>query len=261
MRIALLEGRDFAPMDTSDSRSVAIVDQPFAVRYWPGQAPMGKRIQTRGLWCAVIGVARNSRHHRLNEAPEPILYLPFAQHYRQDAVLLVRVSGNPQAFASSVQGAVHALNPDLPVFNVTTLKQSITIATAGERIAGTFVGSFGLLALVLAAVGIYGVVAYTTRQRTHEIGIRLALGAQRQTVFGMVLREGLQLTLIGLAIGLAVSLALTRFLRGVLFGVAENDLVTFACVGLVLAVVALVSCYIPAWRAARLRPMQALRTE
>ena len=260
MRIPLAEGREFSEQDAANSRPVAVVDQAFADRYWPGQEAIGKRIHTRGNWFTVVGVARNSKHHRLNEAPEPILYLPLFQSYRQDAIIHLRVAGNPLVFASAVERAVHALNPDLPVFNVTTLKKSILIATTAERVAGTFVGSFGLLALVLAAIGIYGVVAYTTRQRTHEIGIRLALGAQRRDVFGMVLRQGLALTLIGLTAGLVVSLALTRFLRGSLFGVAENDTLTFAGVALLLCLVSLASCYIPAWRAARLRPMVALRS-
>jgi len=149
----------------------------------------------------------------------------------------------------------------LPVFEESTLQSRVQVASVGQRVAGTFVGAFGLLALVLAAVGIYGVIAYTTRQRTHEIGLRMALGAQSTDVFRMVLGNGLRLILTGLACGLALSLALTRFLRTILFGVGATDFMTFTAVGLLLSAVALLACYIPARRAMRVDPMVALRYE
>jgi ABC-type antimicrobial peptide transport system permease subunit len=160
-----------------------------------------------------------------------------------------------------MEKTVHELNADLPLYNVMSLKTVIELASTGERIAGTFVGVFGLLALVLAGVGIYGVVAYSTRQRSHEIGIRLALGAERSDVFRLVLGQGLQLTLIGLGIGLALSLAVTRFLRTWLFGVTTTDLLTYAGVTLLLCLVALAACYLPARRATQVEPTVALRCE
>jgi ABC-type antimicrobial peptide transport system permease subunit len=156
---------------------------------------------------------------------------------------------------------VHGLNADLPLFNEDTLKDDIKMGSVFERIAAAFAGSFGLLALILAAVGIYGVVAYTTRQRTHEIGIRMALGAGQGDVFRSVLGLGARLALFGLGAGLAVSFAFTRFLRGMLFGVGAVDWITFATVAGVLFLVALAACYFPARRAASIEPMQALRTE
>jgi len=183
------------------------------------------------------------------------------QDYHENATLHVRVSGDPEAFAASVEKTVHELNPDLPLFNVTTLKSSMRLGTIFERVAGTFVGAFGLLALVLAAVGIYGVVAYTTRQRTHEIGIRMALGAQRRDVFRLVMGQGLRLTLLGLAIGLVVSLAVTHVLQSELFGVTATDPLTYASVAVLLCIVALLACYIPARRATKVDPMVALRYE
>ena len=178
-----------------------------------------------------------------------------------EAILHVRTSGDPQAMAAAVEQTIHSLNPDLPLFNQTTLKQNMLMGSVFERIAASFAGSFGLLALVLAAVGIYGVVAYTTRPRTHEIGIRMALGAGKGDVFRQVLGQGLRLTLAGLAVGIAVSVVLTRFLRGLLFGVGAADWLTFATVAVALCLVALAACYFPARRAASVDPMQALRTE
>jgi ABC-type antimicrobial peptide transport system permease subunit len=173
----------------------------------------------------------------------------------------VRTNGDPRAIASAVEQTVHGLNADLPLFNETTLQQNMQMGNVFERIAVTFAGSFGLLALLLAAVGIYGVVAYTTRQRTHEIGIRMALGAGKGDVFRQVLGQGLRLTVAGLAVGIAVSLIATRFLRGMLYGVGTADWLTFATVAILLCLVALAACYLPARRAASVEPMQALRTE
>jgi ABC-type antimicrobial peptide transport system permease subunit len=197
----------------------------------------------------------------LNETPQPIIYLPLLQDFYHDAVIHARVSGNPAAFAAAIEKTVHELNADLPLYNVMSLKTVIELASTGERVAGTFVGAFGLLALVLAAVGIYGVVAYSTRQRSHEIGIRLALGAERSDVFRLVLGQGLKLALIGLGIGLALSLAVTRFLRTWLFGVTATDLLTYAGVTLLLCLVALAACYLPARRATQVEPTVALRCE
>ena len=212
---------------------MAIVNQEFCDRYWPGQDAIGKRINIWGVWFNVVGVARNAKYRRLVYAPEPVIFLPLFQDYRDLVIIHARVSGNPQAYAAAVERTVHELNADLPVFDVTTLKSSMRLGSIFERIAGTFAGAFGLLALILAAVGIYGVIAYTTRQRTHEIAIRMALGAQRADVFRLVLGQGLLLTLAGLAVGVAASLALTRYLQSVLFGVTATDVLTYAAVAVV----------------------------
>jgi ABC-type antimicrobial peptide transport system permease subunit len=160
-----------------------------------------------------------------------------------------------------VERTIHSRSGDLPLYNITTLKENILLGSIFERIAVTFAGSFGLLALLLAAIGIYGVVSYTTRQRTHEIGIRMALGAGKGAILRNVLQQGMILTVSGLAIGLAASLVLTRFLRSMLYGVGTTDLPTFATVAIVLSVVAAFACYLPARRAAAVDPVQALRTE
>ncbi len=259
MRIPLVAGREFTPQDTAKSQPVAIVNQALANRYWPDEDALGKRLHAHSSWFRVVGVARNSNYHRLNETPQPAVYLPLFQHYYHDTIIQARVSGDPQAFAPAVEKAVHELNADLPVFDVTTLRTRAQAASTFERVAGAFVGAFGLLALVLAAVGIYGVIAYTTRQRTHEICIRMALGAGRGDILRLVLGRGLRMTLTGLAFGLAVSASLTRLLRSQLFGVTATDALTYASVAVLLCLVALAACYIPARRAAQVDPMAALR--
>jgi predicted permease len=261
MRIPIIGGRDFTEQDMEKSQRVAIVNQAFVDRYWPGQDPLGKRISVYGQWFNVVGVARNGKYRRLVYPPEPVFFQPLYQRYRDLVTIHARVSGDPQAYAAAVERTVHELNADLPVFGVTTLKSSMQLGSIFERLAGTFAGAFGLLALILAAVGIYGVIAYTTRQRTHEIAIRIALGAERAAVFWLVLGQGLLLTLTGLVAGIAVSLALTRYLKSVLFGVTATDLLTYAAVALLLCLVSLVACYIPARRATKVDPMVALRYE
>ena len=261
MDIPLLAGREFTPQDTRDTQQVAVVNQALVDRYWPHQDAVGRRLWAEGRWFTVIGVARNSNYDRLNEAPMPFLYLPLFQVYYQHPTIHARVWGDPLAAASAVEKAVHELNADLPVFDVDSLGSRIQVASANQRIAGTFVGAFGMLALTLATVGIYGVIAYTTRQRAHEIGIRVALGAKRRDILRLVLGQGLRMTLAGLAFGLLISLILTPFLRSQLFGVTTTDALTYGSVAVLLVAVALAACYIPARRAAKVEPMVALRHE
>ena len=261
LRTRLLAGRDFNEQDGSETQSVAIVNQAFVNRYWPGENAIGKRIEADGHWKTVVGVAANGKYRRLVYDPSPLVLVPMAQSYRNGAILHVRTVGDPQALTTAVERTVADLNPDLPLFNVTTLKANMQLGSVFERIAVVLAGSFGLLALILANVGIYAAISYTTKQRTHEIGIRMALGAGKASIFGQVIKQGLRLALIGLATGLGASLLLTRFLRSILVGVATTDWLTFASVAILLCVVALVACYLPARRAASIDPMQALRTE
>ena len=261
LRTPLVCGRDFTAQDNEGALPVAVVNRAFADRYWPGQNAIGKRVQTRGRWYTVVGVAANGKYRRLTYDAAPLILMPLAQRYESEVTLHVRTTGDPQALAPSVQQTINSLNADLPLFNVTTLQRNMQMGSVFERIVAAFAGSFGLLALVLAAVGIYAVVAYTTRQRTHEIGIRMALGAARRDVFRQVLGQGLRLALVGLAVGVGVSLVMTRFLRGLLYGVGAADWLTFATVAVVLCLVALLACYVPARRAASVDPMLALRTE
>ena len=261
MQIPLVAGREFALSDIDTSQLVAIVNQEFARRYWPNEDTLGKRLRADGKWFTVVGVAHNSDIDTLNQKPKPFVYLPLFQDYDSRVAIHARVAGNPLAYVSAVQNAIHELDGDLPLFDLMTLESRIQLNTTDERIGGVFVGAFGILALVLAAVGVYGVLAYTTRQRTHELGLRIALGAEPRDVFGLVLRQGAVLAISGIVIGLAASFALTRALSSTLFGVSATDPLTFAAVALLLLLVALLACYIPARRAMRTDPLTALRYE
>ena len=259
MRTPLVEGREFTEQDVKNSQPVAIVNQEFCDRYWPGQDPIGKRFNNGGMWFNVVGVVRNAKYRRLVYAPEPVIFLPLFQAYRGLVTIHARVAGDPSSYAQAVERTVHELNADLPVFDATTVTSSMQMGSIFERVAGTFASAFGLLALVLAAVGLYGVIAYTTRQRAHEFAIRVAMGAQRGKVFRLVLGQGLRLIVAGLAVGLGASLALTRYLKSLLFGVTGTDALTYVCVAILLSVISLAACYVPARRAMRIDPMAALR--
>jgi predicted permease len=263
LQLPLEKGRDFTEQDGKQAQRVVIVNQTFADRYWPGQEPIGKQVVSdlTNESFTVVGIARNAKYNQLNESPIPFVYLPLYQVYRAGMTINARVSGEPLAMARSVEQAVHELNPDVVVFDITTLDLRRQLSTLAVRIGGTFVGAFGVLALVLAAIGVYGVTSYTTSQRTHEIGIRLALGASRGQVLRLILGRGIMLTVLGLVIGLGLSFGVTRFLQSLLLGVGSTDAPTFAAVALVLSAVVLVACLIPARRAMRVDPMQALRYE
>jgi predicted permease len=261
VRTALLEGRDFTERDNASTEPVSIINKALADRYWPGQDAIGKRLKVSRQWTTVVGVAANGKYRRLVYDTAPLVLLPMLQSYRTDQIVYVRVAGDPMACASAVERTVHGLNSDLPLFNKTTLAANMRMGNAFERIAAAFSGSFGLVALILAAIGVYGVVAYATKQRTHEIGIRMALGAGKRDIFRQVLGRGLHLAGLGLVLGLMISFALTRYLRGMLYGVGTADWLTFVMVAIVLCVATLIACFVPARRAASIDPMQALRTE
>jgi putative ABC transport system permease protein len=261
MRIPLLEGRDFTTQDAAKTQEVVIVNQELVERYWPHQDAVGKRLRTEDTWATVIGIARTTDYYQLHESPKPFIYFPLFQEYAPEITLHVRVNGKPTDYALAVQDAIHAMNPNLAVFHIADLATRIQVASGIQRIAGSTVGVFGVLALVLAAVGIYGVVAHSTSRRTHEIGIRVALGAQPRDIFLLVVGQGVRLVVVGVGLGLVASLVLTRLLSRLLFGVGASDPLIFAGVTLLLAGVALAACYIPSRRAMRVDPMVALRYE
>jgi predicted permease len=263
MQIPIVRGRDFTLQDRKSSQRAAIVSEAFVNRYWPNQEALGKQLNSdlTHEWFTVIGVARDTKVRNLNESPTPFLYLPLYQVYRPTMIINARVAGDPLSFVSTIEKAIRERNADLVVFDVTTLELRTQFSNFGQRVAGTFVGAFGLLALVLAAVGIYGVTAYTTRQRTHEIGIRITLGATKQDLLRLVLGHGVRLMLAGVCLGLVLSFVLTRFLSTLLLGVTSTDALTFSSVVVLLFAVALFACFIPARRAMRIDPVVALRYE
>jgi putative ABC transport system permease protein len=263
MQIPLVKGRDFTLQDTKSAQRAAIVSEAFAERYWPHQEALGKQLNSdfTNEWFTVVGVVRNIKARGLNETSTPFVYLPLYQYYNADMIINARVAGDPLAVGKTIQNSVHELNADIVMYDVNTLESEELFASFGQRVAGTFVGAFGLLALILAAIGIYGVTAYTTRQRTHEIGIRMALGASKDDILRLVLGHGLRLTLIGVGLGLAASFALTRYLSGLLLGVTSHDALTFSSVAILLCAVSLFACFIPTRRAMRVDPMVALHYE
>jgi predicted permease len=256
--VPILEGRDFAQYDNRKAPLVAIVDQTAAKQFWPGQDPVGKRLHIDNSVAVVIGVVRNTKHEFMNERPAPMVYLSYFQRGYEN-IVQVRTQGNPNDIAPAVERAIHEIDGRLPVFNVRSMREITQMATIFAVVQSTFAGIFAAIALILATTGIYGVVAYRTAFRTHEIGIRVALGATPGDVLRLVLLQGLSLTAIGLSLGLALSFSLTHFIAALLYGVGTNDPVTVIVVVVLLAAMSLLACYFPARRATRVDPVAAIR--
>jgi predicted permease len=259
LHIPILEGREFTPDDDEKAPGVLIVDQTAARRYWPGQDPLGKRLMVGGGPFTVVGVARNSTHTFVNESPEPMVYINYFQHPGYETMVQVKTQGNPADLAPAVENAIHEIDTQLPVFDVRPMRESTQMANSLAVIQSTLAGMFALIGLVLAVTGIYGVVAYRTQMRTHEIGVRMALGASPVHVLRLVLLQGLWLTGIGLVLGLAFALGLTRLIARLLYGIGANDPVTVAAVVMLLGAMSLLACYFPAHRAMLRNPVTAIR--
>ena len=264
----LMAGRTFTEADSEGAPLVAMVDESFAQRYYSNEDPVGKRIKRGKLdstrpWMTIVGVVRSVRSRRLDAASEVQVYFPFYQDpTAYNMSLVIRTSAaDPLSLSGTVRAAIQSLDNNQPVYDVFTLRQIVGDSMAQRRFSMLLMGMFAALALALAAVGIYGVMSYSVAQRTHEIGIRIALGAQTSDVLKLVIGQGMMLTLIGVAIGLAAALALTRLLETLLFGISATDWVTFTEIAALLTAVALVACYLPARRAMRVDPMIALRQE
>ncbi len=259
LHIPIVEGREFTLNDDEKAPGVIIVDQTAAKRYWPGQDPLGKRLRVWGSLQTVVGVARNSTHTFVNESPEPMVYINYLQHPGYETMVQVKTEGNPVDLEPAVENAIHQIDPRLPVFGVRSMRESTQMASTFAVIESTLAGLFALIGLILAVTGIYGVVAYRTQMRTHEIGIRMALGASRVNVLKLVLVQGLWLTGIGLAMGLAFAFGLTRIIARLLYGIGANDPLTVVSVVMLLGTMSLVACYFPAHRAMRRNPVTAIR--
>jgi predicted permease len=272
MQIPLLRGRGFTDADRESTPRVAVVSLAMAEQLWPGEDPVGQRFRQEfsamqlmlggdqePAEYEVVGVVPDHKTTSLREERAPHLYLPLSQSYRPRVVLAVRTRGDASPAAAAVRAQLRALAPDLPMLEFAPLRDLIGNALLAQRIGATLTTLFGVLGLLLTAIGVYGVMAYAVEQRTREIGIRMALGAQRGSVLALVLRRSVALTALGLAVGFVAALAATRLIASLLYGVSASDPVAFAVGALLLGAVALLASYLPARRATRVDPMVALR--
>jgi putative ABC transport system permease protein len=265
MQVPVLQGREFTSQDTAQGQPVVAVNQAFAQRFWPGESAVGKRIRFSGPpqsnpWQTVVAVVGNVKSQL--DAPAPAeMYFPMQQQARTTMALVVRTSTEPHSVVDAVRGQVAAMDRNMPVFDIMTMEEWRSVSGVAQKIGGTLMGAFAAFALVLTATGLFGVIAYAVSERTHEIGIRMSLGAGQRDVFRLVVGQGMLLTLIGLGVGLPLALGMGRLVAGLLYGVAPDDFATLAGVAGILAGVAPAACCIPARRAMRVDPMVALRSE
>jgi predicted permease len=264
MNLPLILGRPFGPQDTRTSPKVAVISEEMARRFFP-QSPLGKlyRMGTSGQGeeIEVIGVVKDAKYESLREEPKPMAYYPYSQRDWYLGNFEVRFSGEPGAIVSAVRQAIKEVNRNLPIAEVAMFSEQVDRSLVQQKLIARLSSFFGLLALLLAAIGLYGVISYSVTQRTREIGIRMALGAERRNVLRLVIGQGAKLALIGVLAGLGASWALTRWIESLLFGVSPTDRMTFVIIALLLIAVALLACYIPARRATKVDPMVALRCE
>jgi putative ABC transport system permease protein len=270
--IPVLRGRTFTDRDTHGGAPVIVINQEMAKRYFKGEDPIGKRILIQEIlygqpglgpeiaW-EVVGIVGDEQTGSLIDTKDPGLYVTFDQSPTDDVNMVLRGSVDPRTLTSAIYAAIHAIDRDQSIAELQTLEQIKTSTVASNRMQTMLLAIFAALALLLAAIGIYGVISYSVTQRTHELGIRAALGASRGSLLAMVIRRGMRLTVLGLAIGAAGALALTHLLGSLLFGISPRDPVTLILVAGVLSIVALLACYIPARRAAGIDPLVALRYE
>jgi predicted permease len=262
MGIPLLAGRDFTMQEDNENVRPAIVNETFARRFWPGQSAVGKRLSFGGpdqpYW-DIVGVVKDSKYFSLGEDPRPYAYFPMLRDGEGDAALVARTSGDTQSLINAIRHEVRSLDANLPVYDAKPMREHMRLSLFPLRAGAWVAGSFALLALALAGLGIYGVMSYATEQRTRELGIRIALGAQGPDVLRLVMRQGLRLAFVGLALGLAGALAVTQLMKSVLYGVSATDAATFAGVTSLLALIVSLACYVPAQRATKIDPLKALR--
>jgi len=261
MRVPLLHGRDFDERDQEGAPGIVIINETMAQRYWPRGDALGKRLKLTKDWLEIVGIAKDVKLRSLSEAAQPFLYLPLLQDYRSNMILVARTAIEPEKMSPAIQAEVAALDPEIPLFDVRTLEEHIGVSLFLQRMAATLLSIFGLLALLLAALGLYGVMAYAVSQRTREMGIRVAVGATQGNVLKLILGQGLTLAVIGVVGGLIIALAVTRLSAHLLYGVSATDPVTFTGIALLLLGVALMASYFPAWRATKIDPITALRME
>src|SRR5437016_4208854 len=261
MGIPLVAGREFTRADDEKAALVAVVNETMTQRYWQGRSPLGERLQLKGRWMQVVGIAKDSKYSSVREKPTPFFFVPVRQNSLRAAVLNIRTTLAPQTMATGIAREVHALDSNLAPYEVITMQEQLDRSTSAQMVAVTLVGILGTLALVLAAIGLYGVMSYAVSQSTRELGLRMALGAGASNLLRLVLSRGLALTGAGVLLGAATALLLTRLLGNLLYQVSPRDPLAFASAFAVMTVTALAACLLPAWRATRTDPMRALRME
>jgi putative ABC transport system permease protein len=263
MGIRLLRGRELSEADTGDASKTVLISETMARRYFSEEDPLGKRLVFGGGkdLREIVGVMSDVRFFGLNLDARPSMYFPHSQSPARGMSLVVRTHGDPKTLAGAIRGQVSALDRDLAVSNIMTMEELVGESLAEPRFTLLLLGAFAAVAMLLSAIGVYGVVSYSVMQRSHEIGVRMALGAQMRDVLKLVVRQGMTLVLVGVAVGLTAAFALSRVMESLLFGVSATDVTTFASTALVLAGVALGACFVPARRATKVDPMEALRYE
>jgi putative ABC transport system permease protein len=267
--IRLLQGRFFDTHDNESGQKVCIIDETFAKQYFTNENPLGKHISLNGMprpgqpipWTTIIGVVGHVKNYGIDQPSRVEAYVPFPQVPAFGGTVVLRAAGDPSAAVVGIRAAIRSLDPNLPVFDVRPLPDIVAAASAPRRLAVTLIGSFAALALLLAAVGIYGVISYLVTQRRREIGIRIALGATSENVLSLILMKGARLAAFGVAVGLLGALAVTRLISRLLFQVSAFDVTTFAVGIAVLVALVLLACWLPARRATRIDPLVALRYE
>jgi predicted permease len=258
MGIPMVSGREFTRADNETAPPVAVVNEAMAAQYWRGQDPVGRRLQVKGGWLRVVGVAKMAKYRNLLEAARPFFYVPIRQSV-SGSILQIRTPLGPEAMAKVLVREIHALDPSLAPGEIITMQETIDRTTAVQRVAVAMLGVFGGLALVLAAIGLYGVMSYTVSQSKRELGLRMALGAGASDLLRLVMSRGMALTAGGLVAGVAAALGLTRLLGTLLYKVSPRDPLAFAVALVVMTMAGLVACFLPAWRATRTDPVRALR--
>jgi predicted permease len=264
MQIPILAGRALTPQDDGRAPKVAVINQTMARKYFGDENAVGRRFgfkPEKGGEIEVVGVVRDAKYESPRDEPPSVAYIPYPQESLGQATFALRTAGDPGQVVEAVRRAVREVDKDLPVFAVRTQVELAGEALGQERLFAWLTGVFGLLALLLASIGLYGVMSYAVAERTHEIGLRMALGASQGHILRKVIGQGTFLTIIGIVIGLAAALALTRFITSYLFGVSALDPPTFVAIAALLTVIALAACYLPARRASKVDPMTALRYE
>ena len=259
MGIPLVSGREFARADDENARRVAIVNQTMVARYWHGQNPIGQRLQVKGIWVQVVGVVKDSKYYSMDETRRPFFYVPLRQYFAIEPEIHIRTALPLQTIQTALIREVRALDSNLALYEMITLEDQVNRSTSQQLVAVTLVALFGGLAVLLASIGLYGVMSYAVSQSRRELGLRMALGAGAANLVRLVLSRGLALTAGGVLLGAAAALGLTRLLGNLLYKVSPRDPLAFGSALIVMTVAALAACFLPAWRATRTDPARVLR--